>query len=565
MDNDNVQMDGRIQSALETISPGVVKPAGRLASHLVSGSVLARAKPGPTRHALLMAALAGRLVAEPALRVLVIAPGDRDVASLKGAGDSIIGSIGVVVSTIGRESLDADSSVLIGSMDAVASQSASGILDARMFGLIALSDLDAMADAASVVMLRRALGSARPGRRIVAFSSEPGPSHRAIVRDLAGSAEELSLEADGERVKSTPSTTWMVSAEDKMRLYSGQGSVSQVKPVAVFCNTRDTAESVARQLKAEGLSVEYILGNLPRKRAVFDSVVAGRFDILVLTDEGANGLPGSWARVLVNWDIPLEGEPYLARLACLDTSFERAHILNFACDRYAVGIENIERMLGFRLSAIPADEKMMAPRKAETRPAMPDRRNDRQQNNRGESDLRDRGGQYDGRNARAIQADIAAITGGFSLNDPKPAPESQPASKRKRGRKAAEYRRDAPAPAKTRDAGTQKLPKSPPVSARHPKKKGGVPKPAGRTVSRPGGGPRLADPYSVSMEERLRLYRERYGNGAPRDVQQSRSIPVVQPVDGRTAVKEETPKTVPAAKGLFGALKGIFSGKSDQD
>lgn len=565
MDNDNAKMDGRIQSALETTSPGLVMPAGILASYVASGNVLARAKPGPTRHALLMAAMAIRLVAEPDLRVLVVAPGDRDVASLKGACDAIAGSIGVLVSTIGRESLDADAGVLIGSMDAVASQSASGALDARSFGLIALSDLDAMADAASIVMVRRALGGARPGRRIVAFSAEPGPSHRAMVRDLAGSAEELSLEADGERVKSTPSTTYMVPADDKVRLFSGQGSASRAKPVAVFCNTRDTAESVARQLKAEGFSVEYILGNLPRKRAVFESVLEGRFEILVLTDEGANGLPVSWAHTLVNWDIPLEGEPYLARLAHLDASFDRAHIQNFACDRYSVGIENIERMLGARLSAITADEKMMAPKKAETRPVTPDRQSERQQINRVAPDPRDRGGQYDGRNARAIQADIAAITGGFSLNDQKPAPEAQGSSKRKHGRKAAESRRDAPAPAKTRETGMQKPAKNQSSSARHPKKKAGVPRQAGRNAPRPGGGPRLADPYSVSMEERLRLYRERYGKGAPRDVQQSRSDPVVRPVDGRTTVNDEAPKPVPPAKGILGALKGIFSGKPDQD
>ncbi len=559
-----MQMDGRIRKALETTGPGLVTLTGMLAADLADGSVLVQAKPGSTRHAVLMGALANSVAAEPALRILVVAPGDRDVAVLRGACDSIVGPIGIAISTIGRENLDAESGIYIGSMEAVASQAASGALDARSFGLIALSDLDAMADAASVVMLRRALGAAHSGRRLVAFSAEPGPSHRAMVRDLAGSAKELSLEIDGERLKSTPSNTWMVSAADKLRLFSGLTGGPKNTPAAVFCNTRDTAEMVARQLKAEGISVEYILGNLPRKRAVFESVVAGRFDVLVLTDEGANGLPGAWAHVLFNWDIPLEGEPYLARLAHLDTSFDRAHVHNFACDRYSVGLQNIEKALGFRLSAVTADDTVMAQKKADPRPDVPDRRNDSVKNQRGSPDTRDRGGQYDGRNVRSIQADIAAITGGFSLNDPKKAAAAQEPSRKKRGRKTGEARRQAPVPTKAGATGTQKPARNAPGPARQ-KKKGGSARPASGTHPRSGGGPRLADPYSVSMEERLRLYRERYGNDAPHDSEKKMNSPVSQPGTAKPAAKSEAPSTASAPKGIFGAIKGMFTGKTDQD
>ena len=558
MDIDNAKMDGRIRKALDAVGPGLAAPAGTLASVLAGGSVLVRAKPGATRHAVLMAALASRLAAEPGLRALVVAPGDRDVSSLKGACDSIVDSIGKRSSTIGRDSFDADSDVSIGSMDAVASHSASGALDARAFGLVALSDVDSMVDAASVVMMRRALGAALPGRRVVAFSAEPGPSHRAIVRDLAGTVEEISLEAEGEREKSIPSDTWNVSADDKIRLFLGLASPLREKPAVVFCNMRDTAESVARLLKGEGFRVEYILGNLPRKRSILDSVIAGNFDILVLTDEGANGLPGGWARILFNWDLPLEGEPYLARIAHLDPSFERAHIHNFACERYSVGLQAIERVLGSPLPAVVADETVMAPSKAKVRADVSARRDDRQPEHRGSPEQRDRGGQYDGRNARAIQADIAAITGGFSLNDKKPLAPGQGPSRKKRGRKAPESKRETVATVKKRETARPKPAKNSPPAARQRKK---------------GGGPRLADPYSVSMEERLRLYRERYGNGVPQENQRAGSGRTVRPGDGKTAATGEapakapdtTPGTAPVPKGILGALKGIFSARNDPD
>jgi hypothetical protein len=202
----------------------------------------------------------------------------------------------------------------------------------------------------------------------------------------------------------------------------------------------------------------------------------------------------------------------------------------------------------------------MAPRKAKARTDIPARRDDRQPEHRGSPEQRDRGGQYDGRNARAIQADITAITGGFSLNDQKPIAPDQGTSRKKRGRKTPESRREPAAPPKKREAARPKPARNPPPVARQKKKSGG---------------PRLADPYSVSMEERLRLYRERYGNGAPQDNQRvgngrtvrpgDRKPPAAAPIRTPAEASDTSKGTKSVPKGILGALRGIFSGRTDQD
>ena len=596
MEIENTAFDERIRSALESICPGrPAKIAAELSENIRSGGAVARVRLGAARDPVLMAAIADRLAGEPGLKALVVAPGDRDVAGLKEAFDAVGGRAGLTCSTIGRDSAADEADAVIGSIDAIASRSASGTLDARSFELVALSDLDAMADAANAAMLRRALGPSTPSRRVIAFSSDLHPAGRSIARDLVGTFEELEFEAEGERSKAAESSTYLVSAEDKLRLLLGIMKSNAARPFAVFCDVRGTAEDAMRRLRAAGIRVEYILGNLPRKRAVLESVKSGAFEALVMTDEGAEGLTGSWAATVVNWDLPLEAEPYMARLEHLDSSVPRAKVYNFACERYSFGIPAIERALGASLGAVAADESMMAPAEAVVASARPDDRNsrrnpdsgggDRGSSRRNDDDRRDRGGQYDGRYARAIQADIAAITGGGALSDAKPATAEQDAPSRKRGRGSRARKGNAPKqPAKTAAKGSprQERPEAPrqrdDSASRdaQPAKQGNRQRRGSRGKS---GGARLSDPYSVSMEERLRLYRERYGSagnssgnaggskpgngdgGRPRNGSKPdgrRKGPRDGSAPAAPTSSQKAPDSGNKPKGLVGAIRNLF-------
>jgi len=585
MDKDFGSRDDKIDAIIT--SSGYPLAVKSLLQRLDESDVIASVSLGSGRDAVLLAAVAARLQAEPSLRALVIAPSDREVAGLERTFEGVAGPGGPSSAAIGREASMEDARASIGSLDAIASRIAAGTLDPDDFALIALSDLDPFAGAASVAMLRHALGSGSMERRLIGFAEELRPAHRAVVAPLCDSLVEIELEDEGQRVKDAPASSFTATAEDKPRLLLGLLARDEDRPFAVFCNLKDSAESVARMLRSRGVKTEYVLGNLQRKRAVLDSVVAGEYEALVLTDEGAAGLPGAWAARLVNWDLPLEGEPYLSRLVHLDASARGARVYNFACDRYSLGIPAIERALGRRLEPTRADESIMSfagpveptapePRARAAETPRPDRRKPEPRRSevrehRGQQDRRDRVGQYDGRNIKAIQDDIAAITGGKPSATPNRARAQLPAGKGveqpRRGKKAR---------------GTaDKTPRQDTTAARReaPDRAGkGVTTPAGRR-SRGGSESRIRDPYSISMEERLRLYRERYGSagepkpagGKPSAAQPSRSSqerkrsePRTAPVQRAPAVESvPVPPPDPMPRGILGAIKGLF-GKKDE-
>jgi len=598
MEKDSTGFDDRVRLAIGRLCPGQPGSAAeQLSSALAASGVIARVRLGRAREAVLMAALADRLASEPGLRVLVVVPGDRDVASLKSVFDSI--DIGFSCSTVGRDGVSEESDMTIGSLDAVATRAAAALLDVPSFGIVALNDVDAMVDAASAVMLRRALGPAASSRRLLAFSAEPGPAHRALARDLGGLCLELELESGTELAKRAPCVTYGVLANDKARLLLGLMKTSGEKPVVVFCNVRGTADDAARRLKAAGLRVDYNPGNPPKKPAILDSVRSGKFDVLLFTDEAAAGLPGAWATTLVNWDLPLEGEPYMARLGCLDPAGAGTRVINFACERYSYGIPAIEQALGAPITIIKVEESMMSP---EPEPAMPTR-TDRGSGYRSGDDRRDRGGQYDGRNTRSIQADIAAITGGSpqsgvpqggsqqngSQQNGNPAERTRQGgdagkngtrneSRKKRGRK--DRKPAASANSGSRPAPRAQAPSDKAATGTRDSRQTRAPGPGqqmkkGQPVKSHQGSSRPVDPYSVSMEERLRMYRERYGSkshaGSSGPRVAGRSEPEKKPAPGQTDTGNQgIQKSAQAGtdatgrkKGLVGALRGIFRKKDD--
>ncbi len=552
MRNDTDALDGRIRDSLGAQAA----PAAALVSRRLSeGSLVASVRLGPARDAVLLAAIADRQLADPSLKALVVAPSDKDVAGLKEAFDALGKRLGLSSVAMGRYGLAEEARVSIGSMDTVASRAAAGTLDTDAFGIVALSDIGPLAGAADAAMLKRALGSAQAERRLAAFASDITPAHRALARDLGGELEELELEVRGEKARSAPTRTYEVKADDKLALLLGLLAAEAARPVAVVCSSAEAAAGLASDLTERGLvAVSYAKAARGGSRQGGREATRGRGapgDVVTLCDADLAERGSSWASLLVNWDLPLEAEPYRARLGLLDTERPEAAVVNFYCDRFRYGLPVIARALGLRLEPETPPAGLLArdgeagrkPSPVAKAPPVP-RAERARRPERAERRAPDKGGPrkhgddkpYDGRNIRSIQNDIASITGG----KPSAAPQGgspqggspqggspqggsqgaphgdEPRSGKSRGARAKNGRarspeRTAPGPAKGAAKGDRGGRSRPgPQGAPGTQEKGQGQRPRG------GGSRRLADPYSMPMEERLRLYRERYAaSGEP--------------------------------------------------
>ena len=89
-----------------------------------------------------------------------------------------------------------------------------------------------------------------------------------------------------------------------------------LKSVIVFCSTKLAAKQLGRQLKREGLKAEDIHSDLSQKEReeIMLQFRNRRLNILVATDLLSRGIDIDNIELIVNYDVPHEGEDYIHRI-----------------------------------------------------------------------------------------------------------------------------------------------------------------------------------------------------------------------------------------------------------
>ena len=434
-------------------------------------------------------------------------------------------------------------SLVAGTPAALLAAAGAGSLSLRDYGFLVALGAERLADASPEPM-RRLAGSLLPSweRRAVLACAKISAKAKNLAWDLADNPSEIQIEEEAANVQGLSLETWSVAGGSKFRFLLGLIGREKRDCLCVFCNLRGTAEEVARRLAANGLPAKAIAGPLPPERqfALLENAKAGGGQVLVLTDEGAVGLtPGSFPLV-VNYDVPLEAEYFIRRLEFLDRAAPGAKIVSLACERYLIGLTAIERLISGKLETLPADESLLAaedrsegasaggrPRREDARredtrrggpPGEPRSRGREDARLRDDARNRPEGRRGDGRGGDRspdIRRSIAEATGGsldMSGDSLRPEPRREDTrredtrreggrrgqggsgeGRKREGQRRAEGRRGGSPGNKPRREDTR----------REDTRRG-----QGGAQGRPAGG---GNPYELSMEERMRLYREKYG------------------------------------------------------
>jgi ATP-dependent RNA helicase RhlB len=470
--------------------------------------------------------------------------------------------------TPGASSVEGELSapVLLGQFDELVASS----LSLRDYGFLVIEGIDKIAERGGD-SIRKFAGAVLPAweRRTILACEKLSAKAKALAWDLADNPSELSVEGEAAKAESVRKETWSVPGESKMKFLLGLLSREKSPRVCIFCNLRDNAEELAKRLEANGVASDYILGALAldRKRAVLDKLRSGAYRCLVLTDQGAEGLDLGAFPLVVNFDIPLEPELFVKRLEMLDRDAEGAKLVSIACERYIYGLPAVESYIDARLEALPISEELLAAgdksegmsfgkhgRSEPRRDKAPRREDTRRDSYSRGSYPRDGAPRED--RSPDIRKSISEATGGtLSMNSPSSLPK-QPVS-----RVPAPPRGEARNPKQQRSRFDGGSPRRAQGSSPRKQSSQGSPSPRG------GGG--QGNPYDTPIEERMKHYREKYGQnitgagrqGAPRPEPRQAKPQQERPYSPKPQPK---PQGSPQPQGLLGRLLGTFKKKGKQ-
>jgi superfamily II DNA/RNA helicase len=139
---------------------------------------------------------------------------------------------------------------------------------------------------------------------------------------------------------------WKVSHTD--RTTRTMEVIEHVHPAIVFCETRNGADRVARQLKTQGVKVEAIHGGRPqahRNRAL-DKFSSGKVDALVATDVAARGIHVDGVAGVVHYDPPQDAKAYLHRSGRTARAGASGVVVSMVRPDQELSVRSIQRELG---------------------------------------------------------------------------------------------------------------------------------------------------------------------------------------------------------------------------
>ena len=201
----------------------------------------------------------------------------------------------------------------------------------------------------------------RTERQTLLFSATL--SHRVLelAYEHMNEPEKIVVETETITAARVRQRLYYPSDEEKLPLLIGLLSRSEGARTMVFVNTKAFVERVARSLERAGYRVGVLSGDVPQKKreSLLKKFQAGQLEILVATDVAARGLHIDGVSHVYNYDLPFDAEDYVHRIGRTARLGAEGDAISFACERYAVGLPDIEAYIEQKIPSEPVTPELL--------------------------------------------------------------------------------------------------------------------------------------------------------------------------------------------------------------
>ncbi|MCE7032120.1 ATP-dependent RNA helicase RhlB [Lysobacter sp. GX 14042] len=212
----------------------------------------------------------------------------------------------------------------------------------------------------------------RTERQTLLFSATL--SHRVLelAYEHMNEPEKMVVESEHITAAQVRQLMYFPSDEEKIPLLLGLLSRSEGARTMVFVNTKVWVERVARALERGGYRVGVLSGDVPQKKreTLLAKFQKGQLEVLVATDVAARGLHIDGVKYVYNYDLPFDAEDYVHRIGRTARLGEEGDAISFACERYAIGLPDIEAYIEQKIPTAPVDADLLVARPRPKREAV---------------------------------------------------------------------------------------------------------------------------------------------------------------------------------------------------
>lgn len=196
-------------------------------------------------------------------------------------------------------------------------------------------------------------------RQTLLFSATMPGKIRELAKKILKNPEEIniSISKPPEKIKQE---AFVVYDAQKPTLIKDLLKLEEYKSVLIFCSKKHTVKDLTHQLRKAGFSVNEIHSDLDQemREQVLASFVNKRLRILVATDILSRGIHIDNIDLVINYDVPNDGEDYVHRIGRTARAETLGTAFTLVNEKEQRKFAAIERLIGKTITKAPIPEKL---------------------------------------------------------------------------------------------------------------------------------------------------------------------------------------------------------------
>lgn len=195
-------------------------------------------------------------------------------------------------------------------------------------------------------------------RQNLMFAATMPEEIRKLARKILHQPVELNI-AISKPAEKILQVAYAVYETQKLPLVTHLLKGRDLKSVIVFCSTKASAKQLGRQLKQEGLKAQDIHSDLDQKEreAIMLDFRNRKLHVLVATDLLSRGIDVDNIELIINYDVPHEGEDYIHRIGRTARAESDGVAITLISQEEQYKFARIERLLEKEVTKSPVPEE----------------------------------------------------------------------------------------------------------------------------------------------------------------------------------------------------------------
>jgi superfamily II DNA/RNA helicase len=233
-----------------------------------------------------------------------------------------------------------------------------GYVKLKALRYLVLDEADRMLDMGFYDDIMKIISMVPAKRQTLLFSATMPPKIRSLAQKILVNPKEINI-AISRPPEKIVQQAFVVYEPQKIPLVKHLLKQKNFSSILIFCSRKQNVKQLTTELKRSGFPAEAIHSDLDQgqREEVLQAFTAKRLPILVATDILSRGIDIDHIGLVINFDVPNDGEDYVHRIGRTARAETDGTAFTFVTDREQRKFAAIEQLIGKEVpkATVPAE------------------------------------------------------------------------------------------------------------------------------------------------------------------------------------------------------------------